>query len=58
MTTNHHTLIGTVGGTLLSIAPSIPSSDLLKTVILASVGATVSFIISLVLKCLIKKRNK
>lgn len=58
MTTHQHTLMGTVGGTLLSIAPSIPSADLVKTVVLAAVGATVSFTISLVLKCLIKKRKQ
>jgi hypothetical protein len=58
MSVNNHTLMGTLGGTLLSIAPSIPSADLLKTAVLAAVGAAVSFTMSLILKCLIKKYKK
>ncbi len=36
MTSNNPTIVGTVGGTLLSIAPSIPSADLLKTVVMCN----------------------
>jgi hypothetical protein len=52
------TLVGTAGGTFLSIVPNILSEDVVKTVILATVGAIVSFTISLLLKCLIKKHKK
>ena len=55
---SNSTVIGTAGGTFLSILPNLHSEDVLKTVILASVGAVVSFSISLVLKFLIKKHKK
>ena len=58
MTANNHTLIGTAGGTFLSIAPNIQSEDIVKTVILATIGAVVSFTISLVLKSMNKKHKK
>lgn len=58
MTANNHTLIGTAGGTFLSIAPNIQSEDIVKTVILATIGAVVSFTISLVLKSVNKKHKK
>jgi hypothetical protein len=58
MSTNNHTIIGTAGGTFLSIVPNIQSADILKTVLLAAIGAVVSFSISLVLKCIIKKHRK
>ncbi len=58
MSTNSHTLIGTAGGTFLSVVPNIQSADIVKTVVLASIGATVSFTISLVLKGIIKKHKK
>jgi hypothetical protein len=44
--------VGTTSGTLLSIIPNIFSEDILKTVILAAVGAIVSFSVSLFLKWL------
>ena len=58
MTANNPTLMGTAGGTFLSIVPNIQSEDLLKTVVLATVGAVVSFMISLLLKSLNKKHKK
>lgn len=58
MDTNSHTVIGTVGGTFLSIIPNIQSADVLKTALLAAIGAVVSFTISLVLKSIIKKHKK
>lgn len=58
MTTNNHTLTGTAGGTFLSMLPNLASEDIAKTVILASVGAVVSFGISLLLKSLHKKYKK
>jgi len=44
------TVLGTVSGTALTIAVNIDSSDLVKTALLAAVGAVISFITSLVLK--------
>jgi mannitol-specific phosphotransferase system IIBC component len=58
MTANNHTLMGTAGGTFLSILPNIHSEDIVKTAILATVGAIVSFTISLLLKSLQKKHKK
>jgi len=58
MTAHSPTLMGTAGGTFLSILPSLQSTDILKTVMLAAIGAVVSFTISLVLKSIIKKHKK
>ena len=58
MSLPNNTLAGTIGGTLLSIAATLNSDDIAKTIILASAGATVSFFVSLLLKRLIKKRKK
>lgn len=49
------TILGTVSGTVLTVAVNVGSSDILKTVILASLGAVVSFSVSLLLKWLFKK---
>lgn len=48
------TKAGTAGGTLLTIIVYINSADILKTGILAAVGAAVSFCMTLLLKLLIK----
>jgi len=58
MTANNPTLVGTAGGTVLSIVPNIASEDVLRTVILAALGAIVSFTLSIVLKVITKKRKK
>ncbi len=50
--------MGTAGGTFLSIVPNIHSEDIARTVILATVGAIVSFTISLLLKSLQKKKHR
>jgi hypothetical protein len=55
---SNSTVVGTAGGTFLSVFPNLHSEDVLKTIILATVGAIVSFLISLVLKLLIKKHKK
>lgn len=49
---------GTLGGTFLSIAPVLSTDDIIKTVLLATVGAIVSFIVSVMMKCLLKKHMK
>lgn len=56
--THHHdstTAIGTLTGTVFTVAANIDSQDYLKTAILAILGATVSFIVSLFLKWLWKR---
>ena len=58
MNHSNHTLMGTAGGTFLSVMPNLHSEDVLKTVVLASIGAVVSFIVSLALKYLIKKHKR
>lgn len=58
MTTGNHTLMGTAGGTFLSVLPNLHSEDVFKTIILAALGAIVSFVISMLLKYLIKKHKK
>jgi hypothetical protein len=45
---------GTAGGTLISILGNITMGDMLRTIILAAVGAVVSFSLSLLLKRWIK----
>ena len=49
---------GTAAGTLLSIVPNLHSEDILKTVVLALIGAVVSFTATLILKVLAKVRKK
>lgn len=55
MTASNPTLMGTAGGTFLSVVPNLQSEDVLKTVLLAAIGAIVSFGISMLLKFFIKK---
>ena len=45
---------GTAGG-LLFVLLNVTSAELLKTAVLASIGATVSFTVSLVLKLIVRK---
>lgn len=52
------TKAGTAAGTLLSIFANINSEDLIKTVVLAAVGAVVSFAVTMFLKLLIKHFKK
>ncbi|MGQ0826960.1 MAG: hypothetical protein ACT4ON_01065 [Bacteroidota bacterium] len=62
MASNQHlgsgTLLGTVGGTALTVLVNVNSSDIAKTAILAAIGAAVSFTVSLLLKWLVKKLKK
>ena len=57
----HHiesdTIVGTVGGTILSIIPHLDAGDVIRTLILATVGAVVSFLVTQALKWM-KKRIK
>ena len=47
---DYSTVTGTIGGTLLTIGATIQIDDIVKTIILDSVGAIVSFLISRFLK--------
>jgi hypothetical protein len=58
METNISLRVGTASGTFLSVLPNILSEDIAKTIILGVVGATVSFMVSLLLKWLTKSKNK
>ena len=58
METNISLKAGTASGTVLSILPNILSEDIVKTIILAALGANVSFTVSLLLKWLTKSKNK
>jgi mannitol-specific phosphotransferase system IIBC component len=62
MSTHHNiesgTILGTVSGTVLTVLVNIGSSDVMKTVVLAALGAVVSFSVSLLLKGLVKKFKK
>lgn len=57
--THHHTgtLAGTVSGTLLTLA-TIHSEDLIKTTVLAAIGALVSFVVSLGLGWIRRRVNR
>jgi hypothetical protein len=58
MQSSNPTLIGTAGGTFLSVLPNLHSEDVAKTVLLAAIGAIVSFALSMVLKFFVKKYKK
>jgi len=49
---------GTIGGTLLSVFGSIGALDMLKTAILAAIGAAVSFGVSAGLRWICGRKNK
>lgn len=54
----HHdysTTLGTVTGTVFTLFATIDPQDYLKTVILAFVGAIISFAVTLFLKWVVKK---
>jgi len=44
------TILGTVSGTVLTVVVNINSSDIVKTVILAALGAVVSYVVTVGLK--------
>jgi mannitol-specific phosphotransferase system IIBC component len=49
---------GTAGGTIVVILANIQSADMLKTAILAAIGAAVSFIMTWMLNRLTKKKQR
>jgi hypothetical protein len=48
------TKIGIAGGTLTALLLNVTSSDVIKTVVLAGIGAMVSFIMSQLLKKIVR----
>lgn len=59
---NNHSIFygtgtGTAFGTLLSILSSIHLGDILQSAILAAIGASVSFLVTLGWKYLLRKRK-
>lgn len=55
---DNSTKAGTAGGTLLTVLFNIRSEDLLKTGVLAAVGAVVSFSVTVFLKFILKRLKK
>lgn len=55
---NGGTVAGTAGGTLLTIFANIHSEDVIKTAVLACIGAIVSFTISVGMKWIAKKLKR
>jgi uncharacterized membrane protein (UPF0136 family) len=49
---DHTTIWGTLFGTVLTLASTIDYQDYIKTIVLAIIGATVSFIFSVILRWL------
>jgi hypothetical protein len=54
---NSQLTIGTASGTLLSISPGLLSQDILHTILLAIIGATVSFLVTFFLKKITKSKR-
>ena len=48
---------GTFGGFALSVIPNLTSADVVKTIVLAFIGAVVSFGVSVLLKQLTSKKK-
>ena len=51
------TTLGTLTGTVFTVTATIDTQDYIKTMILAVIGATVSFVVSIFLKWLWKRIN-
>jgi len=58
MQTSNSPLVGTASGTFLSVLPNLHSEDILNTIVLAILGAIVSFGITILLKKLVRKEKK
>ncbi|GGH68224.1 hypothetical protein HNQ91_001497 [Filimonas zeae] len=53
-----HSKAGVTGGMAFTMLSVINSADVWKTVILAAIGATVSFLVSLLLKWIARRRSR
>lgn len=58
MDSNLQLRIGTGGGTLLSVLGSLSLGDIMATVILAAIGAAVSFVVTLLLQRWRRRRSE
>lgn len=58
MNSDNRTKSGTIGGTLLTVFYHISVDDFAKTIVLAAVGAIVSYTVSTVLKRVFERRKK
>ncbi len=58
LSTGPDTLTGTAGGTLFVVLVHISSGELLKTTVLAAIGAVVSYTVSWGLKFLVKRLKR
>lgn len=54
-TTNATRCLGTSGGTLLSVVAQLGMHDMVRTAVLAAIGAVVSFAVTLLLQRLKRK---
>jgi len=57
MKTNQQLGIGTTGGTLLSVIGQLGVHDMLRTALLAAIGAVVSFVVTWLLQRLWRNRR-
>lgn len=57
-TNNAQLSIATGGGTLLSVVGQLGLHDIVRTAVLAAIGATVSFLVSLLLQKVRGRKNK
>lgn len=55
MRTNYSLSIGTLTGTLFSLLTHVTSVDLIRTAVLAAVGAASSFIVSFILRLIVAR---
>lgn len=51
----HTTALGTAAGATLTFIANVGTEDIVKTIILSCIGAVVSFVVSTLLKWVIKK---
>ncbi len=54
----HTQTIGTLGGTMLTIIVNLNAEDIIKTCVLAALGAIVSFVVSVFLKRLFNEKTR
>ena len=55
---DNHTIAGTLGGTAYVLLAQISSTETIKTMLLAVLGAMVSFFVSLFLKWVVRKLRR
>lgn len=53
-----HTRAGTVGGLFTVLLVNITAADIIKTIVMAAIGAMISFFVSLLLKYLVGRIRK